>query len=192
MPSGTLLGAFLALLAAACFAGNRSFASRPLTTSRPVVGTYISIAVGVALSAITVLSFDQEQGLLFLTVTAILLFSLVGIFHFTIARQLSFVAIKNLGANESSAILSTQINYSLVFAILLLNESMNLEIGIGSGLILLGLLILDIRSGALKRKGNVKIGTIAALLSGLVYGFTPILIRGGLSIYHYFFWMRHS
>ncbi|MDG7001375.1 MAG: EamA family transporter, partial [Nitrososphaerota archaeon] len=94
--------------------------------------------------------------------------------------------IKHLGANETSTIVSTQILYSLVFAILLLNEKVNFQIASGSALILVGLLLLDLRSGAYKRKGSVKIGTLTALLTGMVYGLTPILIRSGLSLYHYF------
>ncbi len=170
-----------------CFAGNRSFASKPLATSRPVVGTYINIAVGVLVSGAAAFADNQAGSLLFLTEIALLLFAVVGVFHFTVARQLSYVAIKNLGANETSAIVSTQILYSLVFAVLLLNEQVNLQVGVGSALILLGLLILDLRSGADKRKGSMKIGALTALATGLVYGLTPILIRTGLSLYHYYF-----
>ncbi|MHB8565836.1 MAG: EamA family transporter [Nitrososphaerales archaeon] len=187
MISGNILGVILALFAAICFAGNRSFASKPLATSRPIVGTYISIAVGVFVSGVVVLADGQASAILFLTTVALILFALVGIFHFTVARQLSFVAIKNLGANETSAIVSTQILYSLVFAVLLLNEKVTLQIGAGSALILFGLLILDLRSGADKRKGSIKIGVLTALGTGLVYGLTPILIRSGLSLYHYYF-----
>jgi drug/metabolite transporter (DMT)-like permease len=151
-----------------------------------VVGTYIGIATGVAISALAVFSFGQEQELLFVTLASLILFALVGVFHFALARQLSFVAIKNLGANETSAIISTQIIYSLVFAILILNESMTLAIVAGSALILMGLLVLDVRSGANRRKGSVRVGIVAAMLTGLVYGFTPILIRIGLLAYHFF------
>ena len=185
--SGNILGVILALLASICFAGNRSFASRPLATSRPVVGTYISIAVGVFVSGSVVVAFDQANALLLVTITSLVLFALVGIFHFTVARQLSFIAIKHLGANQTSALVSTQILYSLIFAVLLLNEKMTPPIGIGSAMILFGLLILDLRAGANKRKGTMKIGIVTALLTGLVYGLTPILIRSGLSVYHFYF-----
>ena len=132
------------------------------------------------------LATGQIVDLLIVSVTIGAIFAIVGVFHFGIARQLSYISIKNIGANEASPIISSQVLYSLLFAVLLLNEKMTLSIAGGAGLILIGILVLERRAGALKRRGNLTIGIVAALLTGSVYGLTPILIKYGLSIYHFF------
>lgn len=48
------------------------------------------------------------------------------------------------------------------------------------------MLLLEGVPSAIKRQGNAKWGYIAALSSGLIFGFTPLLIKIGLSNYHYF------
>ena len=180
------LGILLALTSAICFAANRSLVSKPLLKTGSMIPTYISLLVGIVVTGMASLIFGQEGSLLLVTIIVVAIFSLVGVFHFGIARQLSFVAIKNVGANQSASLLSSQVLYSIGFAIALLGESVNVELLAGAGLILAGVLVLERRSGALRRGGNAKKGYTAALLAALIFGLTPILIRYGNSIFQYF------
>src|SRR5487761_117982 len=180
------VGLALALTSSICFAANRSFVSKPLLKTGALVPTYISLVVGVIITGIASVIFGQESGLLVVTILVAVIFVIVGIFHFGIARQLSFVAIKNIGANQSAPLISTQVIYSLLFAVAILGETVNLDLMAGVGLILFGVLTLERGSGAARRGGNTKIGYLAALTTAVIYGLTPILIRYGNSIFHYF------
>ncbi|MGI0085128.1 MAG: hypothetical protein ACREBQ_08605, partial [Nitrososphaerales archaeon] len=59
IPDG-LLGALLALGSAVSFAGNRSFASRPLVKSDPALPTYVTLLVGVPVVAAAMLASNEE------------------------------------------------------------------------------------------------------------------------------------
>jgi len=93
----------------------------------------------------------------------ILVFAAIGIFNFVIGRQLSYEAVKNIGANQTSPLLSVQIIYSILFAVLLLKEDVSVGTVLGSSLILIGVLLIEGVPNAIKRGGNAKWGYIAAL-----------------------------
>ncbi len=169
-----------------CFAGNRSFASRPLVRSDPAIPTYISLIVGVIASAAVMLALGQYSALFSASFFIVLIFSVVGVFHFAVGRQLSFTAVRNVGANLASGLISTQIVYSVLFAVLLLGEKANDGIILGAGLIMGGIVLLEGTIGAGKRGGNAKIGYIAGLGTGVIFGLTPVLIKYGLTLFKYF------
>ncbi|MHB2035898.1 MAG: EamA family transporter [Nitrososphaerales archaeon] len=186
MVSENLIGVVLALFSSICFAANRSFASRPLVKSSTTTAIYIGLAVGLGILAVPLLISGQEFDLLLIGFTALAIFILVGVLHLGIGRTFSFTSVKNIGANQASLLIASQILYSLIFAIVLLGETINLETGIGILSIVAGVLILEFKSSAIKRGGKIKIGIIGGVLAGLVFGFTPILIKVGLGLFHYY------
>jgi len=128
----------------------------------------------------------QGPSLLSLTILIIAIFAAVGIMHFAIGRQLSYVAEKNIGANQAAPLISTQIVYSVLFAFLLLGESVNLEIIAGTALILGGDFLLEAKTSATKRGGSVRKGYVAAILTSVLFGFSPLLIKAGLGLFDYY------
>ena len=186
MVAGSLAAVGLALGSSICFAGNRSFASRPLVKSDTRIITYISLLVGVAVTGSALVIANEWSTLLLASTLVILIFATVGIVHYGIGRRLSYVAVKNIGANATSPLLSSSVLYSLVFSVLFLHEVVTVAIGVGTALILLGVIVLEIRASALKRGGKYSIGYLAAILTAAIFGLTPVLISFGLSIYDYY------
>lgn len=107
-------------------------------------------------------------------------------FHFGLGRTLSYTGIKHIGANPTSTLLSTQALYSLLLAVLLLQEALNVGIIAGTVLILLGIAFAEGKLSATKRGGVARFGYAAALGAGLIFGISPIVIKSGLQIFHYY------
>lgn len=176
----------LAVGSSVCFAGNRAFASRPLINSDTRVLTYIGLLTGVLASATALVISDELGTLLFASTLIVVIFGIVGIVHYAVGRQLSYVAVKNIGANATSPLLSSSVLYSLVFSVLFLHEVITVLLGVGTALILAGVLILEIRSGAIKRHGKYKTGYLAGIATSVIFGLTPVVISFGLSIFDYY------
>ncbi|MHB2036123.1 MAG: EamA family transporter [Nitrososphaerales archaeon] len=186
MATNDIFGIALALASAISFAGSTSVLSRPLTKSDPSSANFLGLVVGTAIAATVTLTFGQAGSLASISLTAIAIFAIVGLFHFNISRLLNFTAVKNIGANQTAPITATQIPYSVLFAVFLLGEKITFPIIIGVGLIIFGVTLLRAGAGANIRGGNAKAGYLAAASTGLIWGFTPILINLGLAYFHYF------
>ncbi len=183
--SNVLIGLLLAFASAASFGGNNAFASRPLVKGSPLPTNFITLIVGLPITIAAVFILGQESSFLSASVLVIGTFALVGILHFGVARMLVYTGVKNMGANESGPLVATQVLYSLVFAVVLFRESVNLGIGIGVAFIVIGVAVMSRGSGQIKRVGNRKIGYSATLLGAAIFGFTPILIKTGLQTFNY-------
>jgi drug/metabolite transporter (DMT)-like permease len=183
-----LLGMVLAVGSAFCFAGNRSFGSGPLKdeSSNPVFVNYISLLVGVVIAFVASVATLQLVQLASVSLFALVMFGVAGLFHFGLGRTLSYTSIKHIGANPMSTLVSTQALYSLLLAVLFLQETINVGIVAGTFLILLGILLAEGRLSASKRGGVVKIGYVAALGAGLIFGITPIAIKAGLHDFNFY------
>jgi len=186
MTSIDLVGIALALASAITFAGSTAVLSGPLTKSDPSSANYVGLLVGTAIAAFVMIAFGQMGSLANLTLPVIAIFAVVGLFHFNISRLLNFTAVKNIGANQTAPITTTSIPYSVLFAVLVLGEKISLPIIVGVALIVSGLTLLRGSAAASIRGGNARAGYLAAACTGLIWGFTPILINIGLSYFHYY------
>ena len=186
MEAPYLFAIVLATGSSICFAGNRAFASRPLINSDTRVITYITLLTGVIASALAMAILGELRALLLASALVVALFGLVGIVHYAIGRQLSYVAVKNIGANATAPLLSTSVLYSFILSVLFLHEILTYVLVIGTIFILVGVFILEIRSGALIRKGKYRAGLVAAITTAAIFGITPVVISFGLSIYDYY------
>lgn len=132
------------------------------------------------------MAFLHASDLLYLTALTFGMFAAVGIMHFAIGRQISYIAEKNIGANQAAPLISTQIIYSVILAIVLLGETVTPELVIGAAMILGGSLLLEARTSATKRGGMLRKGYVAAISTSLLFGISPLLIKWGLGIYDYY------
>ncbi len=185
---GILLGVILAVGSAFCFAGNRAFGSGPLSdpNSDPVFVNYLSLMVGVIIAFVASVATLQLGELTSISLFALAMFIVAGLVHFGLGRTLSYTSIKHIGANPTSALLSTQALYSLLLAVLFLQEALNAGIVAGTALILVGIAFAEGRLTATKRGGRVGFGYAAALSAGLIFGITPILIKSGLQSFGFY------
>ena len=188
MADATLIGIALALCSAVCFAGNRAFGSGPLSArdSDPIFVNYMSLIVGVPIALAATVGSLQVFDLPTIGIFAAVLFVTAGLSHFGLGRTLSYTSIKHIGANPTSALLTTQALYSLALASLLLSESLNLGIILGTAMILFGVIFMEGRLSAERRGGVAKLGYAAALGAGLIFGITPVIIKAGLSSFPYY------
>lgn len=154
--------------------------------SSAVVANYIGLITGVIILFSLVLALNQAQAFLFVTVWTVAVFATVGVLHFGLGRLLSYSSVKNIGANQAAPIISTQVLYALILAVIIFGENITLGIAVGSALVLFGVLILEGGLGASKRGGSRKKGYLAALATGGIFGFTPILIKAGLQTFHFY------
>jgi drug/metabolite transporter (DMT)-like permease len=132
----TLLGIILSVSAAFCFAGNRAVGTDALGApgSDPAFANYVSLLVGVPIALGVTVGTFQMVDLPSITFFAAVMFVAAGIFHFGLGRTLSYTSIKHIGANPTSALITTQVLYSLLLAVILLNEGLNLGILAGTGI----------------------------------------------------------
>jgi drug/metabolite transporter (DMT)-like permease len=184
----TLVGVILAVCSAFCFAGNRAVGSGPLAVkgSDPTFVNYMSLLVGVPIAFVASAATLQILDLTTITLFAAAMFIVGGMFHFGLGRTLSYTSIKHIGANPTSALLTTQALYSLLLAVLLLGENLNAGIIAGTLLIIFGILFMEGRVSAARRGGRLNFGYATALLAGLIFGISPIVIKAGLTSFHFY------
>jgi drug/metabolite transporter (DMT)-like permease len=160
--------------------------SKPLIKSDSFIPVYVGLLIGVVVTGLMTICLDQLKSFLTATPSVILIFATVGILNFIIARQLSYEAVKHIGANQTSPLLSVQTVFAVSLAVLFLEEHLSIGVILGVTLILIGVFLLEGVTSAHKRGGNAKWGYIAALSSALIFGLTPALIKVGFSNYHSF------
>lgn len=188
MISDTLLGVILALGASASIAGIGSIGSRPLMgfKSNPANATYVALIVSTLILGVLVI-LTNEVGLLFrIPLPILLIFVVVGILQNGIGRKLWFISVRHIGANQSNTLVSTEVIYSVILAVVFLGESLQLILGVGTALVFAGAVLIEAKKSALKRSGNMALGYETALIAGFVFGATPILIKYGLNIFSYY------
>ncbi len=183
MINNNLLGIVLAVLAASCFGANRAFLSKPLVRSSPRVTNYVTTIVGIFVALFVDIASGQFGSIFSTSIYVLILFLIVGALNFGVSRILSYVGVKNIGATQASVISLTAVLYAFVFAVVLIGEVLTVETIVGAILIILGAVIIEGRPVAKLRGGSLKIGVISILAGSLVRGFTPVLIKVGLTHY---------
>ncbi|MCL4518825.1 MAG: EamA family transporter, partial [Thaumarchaeota archaeon] len=81
---------------------------------------------------------------------------------------------------------STEVIYSVIFAVILLGERVGVRLEVGTALVFVGALIIEGRRSAGKRSGNFLFGYETAIIAGFLFGVAPILIRYGLDAFPYY------
>ena len=188
MLTETLLGVVLALGAAASIAAVGSFGSRPFMEleSNPSNAAYIGLILSTIVVGIAILVTGQAKLLFKISPLILALFGTVGIIQNAVGRRLWFVAIRNIGANQSNTLISTEVIYSVIFAVIILGEKVGVLLGLGTTLVVLGALLIEGRRSAGKRSGNLVRGYESSIVAAILFGLTPIFIRYGLASFPHF------
>ncbi|MDG6939654.1 MAG: EamA family transporter, partial [Nitrososphaerota archaeon] len=181
--SGVLLGVLLALSSAVFNGASRSFSSRPLTSVDARLVNYWSALVGLLASFLMMLASGQAAELLAMSPAELAIFLTVGVLNFGIGRFLVYTAIKNIGANQTGALLPAAIVSAFFFGVLFAGESLSAGIVVGAVLVMAGAATIEARIGASMRKGKTTTGIGSALAASALYGGTFVLLQAGLSLY---------
>jgi uncharacterized membrane protein len=183
-----LLGAFLSLMAATMFALNNAMTRRGVLTGTVVQGMAITVPMGAPLFFLLLLVFGQVGALLQFSGMTILYLSIAGVLHFVWGRYCNYRASKAIGTNLQGPASQSDIIFTLVLAMWLLDEKLTPNRVLGIVLVIGGPLMTmigDLRAAREQRNPEVTEGFqplyvegyLFAVLSGTGYGLSPIFVR---------------
>ncbi len=174
LASGVAFGSSNVLTRRGVFQARESFSPLP-----------ISIAIGILVMLVAVLIEGSAGRLAFLSLTGILALAGAGILHFVVGRAFNYTSLSLLGANRAQPLIGANILIAIAFGMIFLHETISLNQALGaiavfSGVVIIGSSAEGFARGA-KLTGPAKLKGIAtALLAGLCYGTSPLLIKIGL------------
>jgi len=145
-------------------------------TSAMLVVTLVGSIIFLLISFFTIpFSYLKSEALLY--------FVIAGIFSPTLVRWLYFISLDRIGPSVSSSILATGPAFTAIFAIMLLNEKITLQISFGIITIIGGIVIFerDMNNEAGFGNRNSK-DLIFPLLSALFFSFAIVTRKMGLNI----------
>ena len=190
-----MLGGFLALMSALTFALNNASARRGVLTGSVLQAMAISVPFGVPFLFVATILFGGYAALGKFSMASLLWLSAAGIVHFVMGRYCNYRGTKAIGANLVGPLQDMNIIYSMGMAVFWLGERLTVLKFIGFVLVMFGpVMTLRQRSRSAKEVASGKAalrkpstftpvyaeGYLFALLSGLCYGTSPILVRQGL------------
>lgn len=184
-----MLGGLFALLSAAAFALNQASARRGVLHGTVLQALCITVPMGVPFFLIIAAATGHLGDLFTFSPMALMWLSLAGVTHFVAGRYFNYWAVQAIGTNLTGPVQQIDIVVSLTLAIWLLGEYLTPLRVIGIALIVLAPMLTlrhDIAAAKGKTDRSLKFtpqigkGYLGAVLSGVCYGVSPILVRAGL------------
>ncbi|MFC1869943.1 EamA family transporter [Chloroflexota bacterium] len=174
----------LSVMGALGFALNAIFTRRAvLHVADPTVGALISVPLSVPFFVLILAIMGDVSSIVAFSWQAYSWLTAAGILHFVVGRSFNYHLIKIVGANLASVINRFSPLFSVVLGITVLGETFSLRLALGVFLIIGGVLITTINphKSDLKKISPItgKVWLIA-LLVGITWGISPILIKLGL------------
>jgi drug/metabolite transporter (DMT)-like permease len=196
-----MLGAGLALLSALSFSLQNIMARRGVAQASASAGAFITIWLGVPIFFVGTLVSGQILKVDQLSLEGYGLLAAAGAIHFVVGRSFNYRAIAAIGAARAGPISALTTPYSILIAIIFLDESITLLVGFGIVCILLGPIVMVERrqpqpagvrvSGSEAPAATATAeapqfefqqarGYLFAGMSAMAYGTSPVFIRGAL------------
>ena len=138
---GLVIGILFALSAAVGFGATAFFARLSVQHMRPTTGVIVSLVVGVICTSVFVVAMDGTEALS-LEWTQFALLFLAGLASFVGGRLLNFVAVSKIGVARSSPVVGASPLFAVALAILLLGETPNLTVAVGTIFIITGVVVV--------------------------------------------------
>jgi drug/metabolite transporter (DMT)-like permease len=128
------------------FALGGTMTRRGMMRASASFGLYVTVILGVPLFAVAALAtgqiFDADE----ITSNGYVLLAGAGILHFLVGRYCGFRAVAAIGANRNQPLLTTSILYSVILAIIVLDESITWAMFGGMALVVVGPMLMIERS----------------------------------------------
>jgi drug/metabolite transporter (DMT)-like permease len=195
-----MLGAAVALLSALSFSLSDVFARRGVAVAPPSYGAFATVIMGVPMFAVAALVTGQLLNYDELPGRGYALLAAAGLVHYVVGRYFNYSAVQAIGAARASPVQSLTLPYSVIVALLLLDEGVTTGMVVGMALILVGPAIMVERQ---QRRSPVVAAEAAlegeppppspqpfelrqaegyafALIAAISYGSSPVLIRAAL------------
>jgi drug/metabolite transporter (DMT)-like permease len=143
------------------------------------LGVHITVFVGIPLLVISAAITGQLFDLATLSTKSYLLLAAAGLTQFFGGAYTLYRSFAAIGANRSTPIRSISVPFTLLMAVFLLGEQISAINGIGIVIVVLAPAIMFQREDTTIMVGKSKLleGYVFALISGLAFGITPLLIR---------------
>ena len=126
-----MLGVVLAITASFCWGTGAIFSRLGLQSIKASTGTFISVLSSVFLVAVLALSLNFDA-VVNLSLTTFLWFSLIGFINYFIGRQFNYRSIKYIGVIKATPLFASAPLFALVLAVIIIGESVNPAIVIGT------------------------------------------------------------
>jgi len=133
-----MLGIVLAITAA-LFWGTSSILSRlGLQNIKASTGTLISMLSSILLVGLLALTMNFDD-VMHISPTALLWFSLIGIINYVLGRQFNYLSITYIGVTKAAPLFASAPVFAIILAVVLIGESINPAIIIGTLSVVVGL-----------------------------------------------------
>ncbi|MBM39495.1 MAG: hypothetical protein CL765_04145 [Chloroflexi bacterium] len=136
-----LTGIILSLMAALGFGLSAVFIKAAMSSVSVKTATVISLLSSMAVTMIFAFVLHSEE-IMSLAPIAFLWFILAGLITFLGGRLLNFQAINLVGASKASAVVSSTPLFAAILAVIFLNETVNLMLGMGTMMIVTGIALV--------------------------------------------------
>ena len=186
-----MLGVLFALVSSFSFSVNSVLARRGLARASASAGAFVTVMIGVPMFLVAALVTGQLFNAGEVATTAYAQLAAAGIIHFGLGRYCNYRAVGAIGATRATPIQALTVPYAVLIAFLFLGEKVNIVMGAGIALMLVGPAMMVERRTAPAVQGASDTapafelkqaeGYLFAALSVGFYGTSPILIRAALA-----------
>ena len=186
-----MLGIALTIIAAFWFGFSSVAFRRGVVSASALQGLYLTLLPGVPVFWLAALVSGQAFNLSELASSDYVLLAAAGLVHFIVGRYSVFRAYAILGVTRASPVIVSSVLVSVGFAVLFLGESIDLLVGVGIALVLLG---PGLAASTARRRQPSPIrgatdidtatlvrGYLWAVLTAFAWGTSPVLIREAMS-----------
>ncbi len=172
------IGLVFALLAAFIFSLSTVSMRRGMfQAGESLTGVLISITIGMVFFSVVILITGDWRELFSLTWQAFTLLGAAGIIHFVLGRIFNYTAWRLIGANISTAIIRTQMFYTVILGIILLKEPLTIFLISGVLCIAIGATLVSLsKQQETATRIHIK-GILAALGGAFCWGISPVLVK---------------
>jgi drug/metabolite transporter (DMT)-like permease len=176
-------GVTLALLSAALFGASGVAARKALVAANTLIGAMITIIIGLPLLFVVAFLNGEFLVLKELTFYGFLVFGLAGITNFLLGTFFTYRAIKGIGVNITSSLITTFPVYASLLALIFLQEDLAINRMAAIVLVVAGGLVLsksnlqtnsDLKLDKLQFRQGVAFGVLAGFCFGLSHVLTKI------------------
>ena len=149
-----MLGGIFSVLSAMSFALGGTMTRRGMMRASASFGLYVTVILGVPLFAVAALVTGQIFDAGEITPNGYVLLAGAGLLHFLVGRYCGFRAVAAIGANRNQPLLTTSILYSVILAIVLLDESITWGMFWGMVLVVVGPMLMIERA---RKSGDARV-----------------------------------
>ncbi|MBU8906793.1 DMT family transporter [Desertibacillus haloalkaliphilus] len=180
------MGILFALLTAFGFAISNIFVRKGMEKSKGDNGFLITVIINVLILGIAALIYRLVVTNVPITMYGFLLFAISGVFTTFLGRMTLFMSYREIGPSRGAAIKNSAPLFTVLFAVLFLNEWIGLLPSIGTFFVLAGLgiqgffLIRQTTTTTANDQSNLKKGYFLALFSAMVFGTGQAIRKPGL------------